>query len=92
MADSGAGGLLAALKDAGVDEADANVYVEGVRRGWTLVSAPIEDNDTSRVEAALDRGGGVNATARGTIYRQEGWTAFDQNAPLDLDDGVGRTL
>jgi len=33
------GGLLGALTNAGISEEDAQVYVEGVRRGGTLVAA-----------------------------------------------------
>lgn len=44
-----AGGIVGALTDAGVDERDAHVYAEGVRRGGTLVTARVDD---SRADAA----------------------------------------
>lgn len=75
------GGLLGALKDNGVPEGDANVYAEGVRRGGTLVSVRVEEADAARVEASLALNNGADATIRGEIYRQEGWTAFDANSP-----------
>src|SRR6201992_4217524 len=39
-----AGGLVGALTHAGVPEADAHVYAEGVRRGGTLVTARVADD------------------------------------------------
>ncbi len=77
-----AGGLLGGLKDAGVGEDDAHVYAEGVRRGGTLVSARAEESDAARVEQLLDAQGGVDATKRGAVYREQGWTSFDETAAL----------
>ena len=82
VAGGAGGGLLGALKDNGVPEGDANVYAEGVRRGGALVSVRVDEADAERVEASLDLNNGADATIRGEIYRQEGWTAFDANAPL----------
>ena len=73
------GGLLGALKDAGVGEKDAHVFAEGVRRGGTLVSARVEEADAARVEAILGKSG-IDAAERGALYRQEGWTSFDEKA------------
>jgi hypothetical protein len=36
------------LTDAGVDERDAHVYAEGVRRGGTLVSARVDEDHIDR--------------------------------------------
>jgi len=77
------GGLLGALKDAGVSEDDANVYAEGVRRGGSLVSVKVDDEDAPRAESILNMAKGVDASTRGSIYRQEGWTRFE----ADKDDG-----
>lgn len=45
------GGLIGALVDAGVDNDDAETYVEGIRTGGTLVSVRTADAD---VEAVRD--------------------------------------
>lgn len=74
------GGLLGALKEAGHSDADANVYAEGVRRGGTLVSVKAHDDEIAKVEAILNERRGVEATVRGEVYRQSGWTAFDPAA------------
>jgi hypothetical protein len=73
------GGLLGALKDAGVDEDDAHVYAEGVRRGGTLVAVKVEESERARVEQALNDESGVDARTRGSVYRQEGWTRFEES-------------
>jgi len=75
-----AGGLLGALKASGVDEKDAHVYAEGVRRGGTLVSARVDEADVALVEDVLNRQSGIDAATRGALYREEGWTRFDDNA------------
>lgn len=75
------GGLLGALKDAGVDDDDAHVYAEGVRRGGALVSVRVEESDAARAESILNESRGVDASARGSLYRQEGWNGrFDPSA------------
>jgi hypothetical protein len=43
-----AGGLLGALTNAGISEEDAQVMVEGVRRGGTLVAARVPQNEVPR--------------------------------------------
>ncbi len=45
-----AGGLIGSLTEAGVSEDDAHVYLEGVRRGGTLVTARIGEDLVSMVE------------------------------------------
>lgn len=77
------GGLLGALKDAGVSDDDANVYAEGVRRGGSLVSVKVEEEDALRAQSILDEAKGVDAMTRGGVYRREGWTRFE----ADKDDG-----
>lgn len=72
------GGILGALKDAGVTEDDAHVYAEGVRRGGALVSVRVADADIPRVEAILSAAGGTDAADRGRVYRDEGWSRFDE--------------
>ncbi|WP_342249699.1 hypothetical protein [Sphingomonas sp. OTU376] len=74
------GGIVGALKNAGHTDEEAGVYAEGVRRGGTLVSARVEDNLVGETEAVLDGNRGVSAGARGSDYRQSGWTGFDPDA------------
>lgn len=84
------GSLVGALKNAGHTDEDANVYSEGVRRGGTLVSAKVPDDQAAQAEAVLDRNKAVDTSARTAAYRETGWTAFDPNAPAYTKDEVER--
>src|ERR1700760_2530680 len=56
MAIGGAtGGLLGTLTNAGISEEDAHVFVEGVRRGGTLVAARVSPTDLPRVDAMMNQ-------------------------------------
>jgi hypothetical protein len=80
------GGIVGGLTQAGVDEDEAHVYAEGIRRGGTLVSARVPDADRARYEAMLDRAS-VNIADRGAAYRKGGWRQFDPKAkPLTADE------
>jgi hypothetical protein len=81
------GGLLGALTNAGINEEDAQVLVEGVRRGGTLVSTRVAQEDAPRVEAMMSRNA-VNLRERSVIYRKAGWLAFDPNAAPYTADQV----
>ena len=76
-----AGGLVGALVGAGEPEEHANVYSESVRRGGTLVTARVADQDAARVQAVLDRYKPIDPVVRGADYRREGWKSFDPKAP-----------
>jgi hypothetical protein len=88
MAVGGAtGGLLGALTNAGINEEDAQVLVEGVRRGGTLVTTRVPREGAPRVEAVMNRSA-VNLAERSEIYRKAGWLAFDPNAQPYTADQV----
>lgn len=77
-----AGGIVGALKDAGHSEEDAQVYAEGVRRGGALVSVRVDENRATEAERVLDQFQGANASDRGARYREQGWSRYDETAPL----------
>ncbi len=72
-----AGGLIGALTDSGVDERDAHVYAEGVRRGGTLVTARVDEGRAGEAEAILQRSNWVDLPTRRSAYEGQGWTGFD---------------
>jgi hypothetical protein len=85
LAGSAAGGLIGALTQAGVDDEDAHVYAEGVRRGGTLVTARVPDGDRARYDAVLSKSA-VDITSRRDAYRSAGWKSFDETAaPYDAE-------
>lgn len=86
LAGGAAGGVIGALTDAGVDEEDAHVYAEGVRRGGTLVTVRADEDVASRADAILDRSG-VAASVRRDAYKEGGWSTFDEaRAPLTKEE------
>lgn len=76
------GGLVGAMTSEGVPEERAHVYAEGVRRGGTVVSARVPDEREAEAQAILDGESAVDVTARERVYRDEGWTRFDPDAPV----------
>lgn len=82
------GGIVGALKEAGHNDDEANVYAEGVRRGGTLVSARVDDSLAPQAEAVLQRNKSVDAATRRSAYRQSGWKGFDEKAPAYTDAEV----
>ncbi|MBX6372674.1 MAG: hypothetical protein IRZ13_00380 [Acetobacteraceae bacterium] len=67
------GGLLGALSDAGVDEADAHVYAEGVRRGGSLLTVRTADAAlAAEAEAIMARHNAADARRLDADWRQAG--------------------
>ena len=75
------GGLLGALTDHGVDERDAHVYSEGVRRGGTLVTVRADDTRVDEAERILNDQRPVDIAARRKHYTEAGWSEYDPKAP-----------
>jgi len=80
VAGAATGGIVGALVDAGVDRKHADVYSEAIRRGGTLVTARVRDEDADRVDAILASYKPIDPALRGDEYRKEGWTTFDPKA------------
>ena len=76
-----AGGLIGALADAGIDEADAHVYAEGVRRGGTLVTARVDESQADAAAAILSASGSSDLRSRRDQYSKTGWSRFDEAGP-----------
>ena len=83
-----AGGLIGALQDAGVEERDAHVYAEGVRRGGTLVTARVEDSKADAAHAILRDASPVDIESRRRDYEAGGWDGFDESAEPYTPDQV----
>ncbi|UPK25207.1 general stress protein [Bradyrhizobium sp. 195] len=83
------GGIVGALTQAGVSKEDASRYAEGVRRGGTLVSAKVPDQDRTRLDALLHEKS-VNLGDRSAAWQKSGWTDFDAASPPLSPDDIGR--
>lgn len=75
------GGLMGALIGAGVDEEEAAVLSEAVRRGGTLVTVRVPENEVGRVEGLLSIHRPVDLVAQAATWRDEGSKTFDPEAP-----------
>ena len=76
-----AGGIIGAMVREGMPPEHAHVFAEGVRRGGTLVSVRVVDTRIEAAEGILAEHRAVDADSRGAIYRESGWTGFDESAP-----------
>ncbi|HXH43561.1 MAG TPA: hypothetical protein VNK51_06920 [Bradyrhizobium sp.] len=83
------GGIIGALTEAGVSKEDASRYAEGVRRGGTLVSARVPDEDRARLDALLHERS-VNLQERSAAWQKSGWTDFDAASPPLSPEDIGR--
>jgi hypothetical protein len=80
------GGIVGALTEAGVSKEEAPLYAEGVRRGGTLVSARVADNDRARLESVMNQSS-VNLRDRSTAWQKSGWKTFDPaSQPYGADE------
>ncbi len=77
------GGVVGALVGAGDSETNAHVYSESVRRGGTLVSVRVKDEDAGRVQAILDRyTRSTRRSARPSIARKVGPPSIPMRRPI----------
>jgi hypothetical protein len=74
-----AGGALGVLAEAGISGEEAHAIAEGLRRGATLVSVRVPEEDRNRYAAILDVGA-VDVHVRIAAYRRSGWTSHDPDA------------
>jgi hypothetical protein len=79
-----AGGLLGGLVGSGVSDEHAEVFVEGVRRGGTLVTVRVAEDRVAEADAILDRNA-VDPVSRRAEYTASGWSAFDPAGPTPTD-------
>ena len=82
------GGIAGALIDADVPEVHAHVYSEAVRRGATLVSVRVEDNEVRLARAILDRHTSIDPVRQGEEYRKSGWQQFDPAASAHVPENI----
>jgi len=73
-------GILGRLRRAGVPEDDSHMYAEGVRRGGSLVIARLSDDDVDRGLEIMSSHRPVDIDERGSRWRQEGWSRYDESA------------
>jgi hypothetical protein len=77
-AGSVAGGAIGALTGAGVDERDAQVYAETIKRGGSVVTVRAEGNQADLASSILMQAGAVKLEDRRAEYETAGWEHFDE--------------
>ena len=73
-------GIMSRLRRAGVPEDDSHVYAEGVRRGGSLVIARLADDNVDRGLEIMSNYRPVDIDERGSQWRTEGWSKYDESA------------
>lgn len=81
VAGGAAGGIVGALVESGISKENAELYLESIRRGGTLVSARVPDDERDRYERIL-ASSAIDVSRRESAYRQTGWTGYDPNRPV----------
>jgi hypothetical protein len=84
-----AGGLIGALVESGTSKENAQLYAEALRRGGAIVTAKVSDDDEAQYAAIMDHRA-FDVTERGQIWRDEGWTGYDPDAPAYSAEEVAR--
>lgn len=90
VAGGAAGGVIGSLTSSGVDEDDAHVYAEGVRRGSTLVSARVKDDQADIARSIINNNAPVDLDSRRSMYREEGWDRFDETSAAFTEEELAR--
>jgi uncharacterized membrane protein len=86
-----AGGLVGALVDYGVDDEEAQVYSEGIRRGSSLVTVRTSEDRWQEADKILRDHRPVNTSTRRDEYVESGWQAEDRGTERfeRADAGLG---
>jgi hypothetical protein len=89
VAGGAAGGIIGALVESGTSKENAALYAEAVRRGATIVTAKVPDDDASKYKAIMSKND-FDVIARESAYRSSGWSGYDPAAPAYTAEEVGR--
>ena len=85
-----AGGLVGSLADAGVPADDAEAYVEGVRRGGTLVTVAARNEDAPRAVQIMERHNPVNLNERSLTWGSSSYRSGPETA--SREEAVSRAV
>lgn len=82
----GISGFFKRLFGDDVNDDDANLYSEAVRRGTTVVTASVEENLLDDAAQVFERHGAADIDRVATQYRSTGYSNFDETAPIYTPD------
>ena len=82
-----AGGIVGALVDMGIPEEEAHHYAEGIRRGGTMVTAQVADEQMNEAIDIMEQYHPVNLNQRAASWREAGWNRFSpETQPMTRAD------
>jgi uncharacterized protein (TIGR02271 family) len=84
------GGFAARLMDAGMPEQDTHYYLEGIRRGGTLIATQASDERIDDAVAIMDRYHPVNVAERAKMWEKSGYSGFDESAAAYNAEQIAR--
>lgn len=77
------GGVIGMLTSHGISNRDAHLYAEGLKRGGTLVTVVVGDDQIDAISQIFKKYGAIDIEKRGASWSAEGWVSFDPyTAPL----------
>lgn len=85
-----AGGLVGALTRAGIEEKDANIYAEGIRRGSSLVSVRSDARRVGIAGEIFAHMETVDLDVRADLFRDTGWRQFDEEGRANTEEELAR--
>lgn len=74
------GGMVGALVDLGIPDEEAEIYAEGVRRGYNMVAVQTPESRVDQARLIMERAGLVDMEQRVGEWRESGWDRFDPEA------------
>ncbi len=77
-----AGGVFGALVGWGLPDQEAEYYVEGVRRGGTLVAVKADEMRVDDAVAIMESHSPVDIERRSAYWRETGWEGFNPTGEL----------
>ena len=82
------GGLTGALVGYGIDESDAKLYTEAVRRGGSLLLLRADEDKLNVATEILERHNPVDIERRSEHWESKGWSGHDEKAPAYTHDQI----
>jgi hypothetical protein len=73
------GAIVGALTDHGVSDKDAHLFAEGLKRGGTLITLVVAEDQVPAMTAIFKKHGAVDTEDRIAPWNAEGWISFAQS-------------
>jgi uncharacterized membrane protein len=78
-----AGGIVGTLTGLGVDQEEAQLYAEGVKRGGLLVIAQVEEGQAEMADTIMLDSNAIDIRRVEEEWKKTGWAQFDETVEPD---------